>query len=160
MAAPTATTQVGYHQPTTLEEVRTLWIGDLQYWVDETYLSSCFAHTGEVLLFLLFSPFNLYQIIYAFLLLTCMYGCLCVYYYFLFQIISVSAAWCLIFQRSFVVCKRRLLGYCCCCLLHIFEGTMSSHLCREALSFFKITLRDRKFSFNFVKQKEVLVFTR
>ncbi|XP_021592532.1 polyadenylate-binding protein RBP47B' isoform X2 [Manihot esculenta] len=49
MAAPTATTQVGYHQPTTLEEVRTLWIGDLQYWVDETYLSSCFAHTGEVI---------------------------------------------------------------------------------------------------------------
>ncbi|KAJ7980775.1 Polyadenylate-binding protein [Quillaja saponaria] len=38
----------GFHQPTSLEEVRTLWIGDLQYWVDETYLSSCFAHTGEV----------------------------------------------------------------------------------------------------------------
>lgn len=48
MAAPTATTGGGYHQPTTLEEVRTLWIGDLQYWVDENYLSSCFAHTGEV----------------------------------------------------------------------------------------------------------------
>lgn len=41
----------GYHQhhhPMTLEEVRTLWIGDLQYWFDENYLSSCFAHTGEV----------------------------------------------------------------------------------------------------------------
>ncbi|KAM0843403.1 hypothetical protein ACQ4PT_057728 [Festuca glaucescens] len=37
-----------YHQPTTLEEVRTLWIGDLQYWADENYLYSCFAHTGEV----------------------------------------------------------------------------------------------------------------
>ncbi|OAY79884.1 Polyadenylate-binding protein RBP47B' [Ananas comosus] len=37
-----------YHQPTTLEEVRTLWIGDLQYWVDESYLHGCFAHTGEV----------------------------------------------------------------------------------------------------------------
>ncbi|KAL1323952.1 hypothetical protein HN51_034161 [Arachis hypogaea] len=34
--------------PTTLEEVRTLWIGDLQYWVDESYLTQCFAHTGEV----------------------------------------------------------------------------------------------------------------
>ena len=37
-----------YHQPTTLEEVRTLWIGDLQYWADENYLYGCFAHTGEV----------------------------------------------------------------------------------------------------------------
>jgi len=40
MAAP-------YHQPTSLEEVRTLWIGDLQYWTDENYLYGCFAHTGE-----------------------------------------------------------------------------------------------------------------
>ncbi|XP_065866879.1 polyadenylate-binding protein RBP47B' [Euphorbia lathyris] len=47
MAAATANPG-GYHQPATLEEVRTLWIGDLQYWVDETYLSSCFVHTGEV----------------------------------------------------------------------------------------------------------------
>ncbi|KAJ8751217.1 hypothetical protein K2173_016398 [Erythroxylum novogranatense] len=45
MAAATAG---AYHQPTTLEEVRTLWIGDLQYWMDETYLNSCFVHTGEV----------------------------------------------------------------------------------------------------------------
>ncbi len=37
-----------YHQPTSLEEVRTLWIGDLQYWADENYLYNCFAHTGEV----------------------------------------------------------------------------------------------------------------
>lgn len=42
-----------HHQPTTVEEVRTLWIGDLQYWVDENYLSTCFAHTGEVFLFFL-----------------------------------------------------------------------------------------------------------
>ncbi|TKY48373.1 Polyadenylate-binding protein RBP47B' [Spatholobus suberectus] len=42
------TTSQGYHQPSSIEEVRTLWIGDLQYWVDETYLSHCFAHTGEV----------------------------------------------------------------------------------------------------------------
>lgn len=41
--------QPPYHQPTTIEEIRTLWIGDLQFWVDETYLHSCFAHTGEVL---------------------------------------------------------------------------------------------------------------
>ncbi|XP_047162473.1 polyadenylate-binding protein RBP47B' [Vigna umbellata] len=33
---------------TAIEEVRTLWIGDLQYWVDESYLSQCFAHSGEV----------------------------------------------------------------------------------------------------------------
>ncbi|KAI9079343.1 hypothetical protein K1719_038642 [Acacia pycnantha] len=38
----------GYHQPSSIEEVRTLWIGDLQYWVDENYLTHCFAHTGEV----------------------------------------------------------------------------------------------------------------
>ncbi|CAN8300632.1 unnamed protein product [Cochlearia groenlandica] len=40
--------QQGYHHPQTLEEVRTLWIGDLQYWVDENYLSSCFSQTGEL----------------------------------------------------------------------------------------------------------------
>ncbi|KAM5558227.1 polyadenylate-binding protein RBP47B'-like [Rosa sericea] len=38
-----------HHQPTSIEEVRTLWIGDLQYWVDENYLTTCFAHTGEVI---------------------------------------------------------------------------------------------------------------
>ncbi|KAK6119794.1 hypothetical protein DH2020_046463 [Rehmannia glutinosa] len=38
-----------YHQPTTLEEVRTLWIGDLPYWADENYLRGWFSHTGEVL---------------------------------------------------------------------------------------------------------------
>ncbi|XP_042457372.1 polyadenylate-binding protein RBP47B'-like [Zingiber officinale] len=49
-APPTAATvSHGYHQPTTLEEVRSLWIGDLQYWVDENYLHSCFSHTGEVM---------------------------------------------------------------------------------------------------------------
>ncbi|CAN1263791.1 Polyadenylate-binding protein RBP47B' [Linum perenne] len=47
MAAPPAPTH--YHQPATLEEVRTLWIGDLQYWADENYLSSCFSHTGELI---------------------------------------------------------------------------------------------------------------
>ncbi|KAH7569550.1 hypothetical protein JRO89_XS06G0182800 [Xanthoceras sorbifolium] len=29
-------------------EIRTLWIGDLQYWMDENYVSTCFASTGEV----------------------------------------------------------------------------------------------------------------
>ncbi|VAI87542.1 unnamed protein product [Triticum turgidum subsp. durum] len=29
-------------------EVRTLWIGDLQYWMDENYVYNCFASTGEV----------------------------------------------------------------------------------------------------------------
>lgn len=38
-----------YHQPTTHEEVRTLWIGDLPYWAEEPYLQSWFAPTGEVL---------------------------------------------------------------------------------------------------------------
>ncbi|XP_057550934.1 polyadenylate-binding protein RBP47B' [Amaranthus tricolor] len=40
---------VHHHQPQTLEEVRTLWIGDLQIWVDENYLRSCFLQTGEVI---------------------------------------------------------------------------------------------------------------
>ncbi len=33
------------------EEVRTLWFGDLQYWMDESYLHGCFVHTGEVFIF-------------------------------------------------------------------------------------------------------------
>ncbi|KAJ8770913.1 hypothetical protein K2173_022085 [Erythroxylum novogranatense] len=48
MAAATTQATGGFHQPTTLEEVRTLWVGDLQYWMDESYLNSCFIHTGEV----------------------------------------------------------------------------------------------------------------
>ncbi|KAI5072943.1 hypothetical protein GOP47_0013049 [Adiantum capillus-veneris] len=40
--------QSSHHQPQTLEEVRTLWIGDLQYWMEENYIHSCFAHTNEV----------------------------------------------------------------------------------------------------------------
>ncbi|KAF5745686.1 polyadenylate-binding protein RBP47-like [Tripterygium wilfordii] len=35
-------------QPKSNEDVRTIWVGDLQHWMDETYLHSCFAHTGEV----------------------------------------------------------------------------------------------------------------
>ncbi|KAG9156789.1 hypothetical protein Leryth_024812 [Lithospermum erythrorhizon] len=29
-------------------EVRSLWIGDLQYWMDENYLTTCFYQTGEL----------------------------------------------------------------------------------------------------------------
>ncbi|KAF5742179.1 hypothetical protein HS088_TW09G00221 [Tripterygium wilfordii] len=35
-------------QPTSADEVRTLWIGDLQYYMDENFLLNCFSHTGEV----------------------------------------------------------------------------------------------------------------
>jgi hypothetical protein len=39
-------------------EIRSLWIGDLQYWMDENYLFGCFASTGEVLFWLfIFFPF-------------------------------------------------------------------------------------------------------
>lgn len=30
------------------DENKTIWIGDLQNWMDEAYLNSCFAHSGEV----------------------------------------------------------------------------------------------------------------
>lgn len=30
------------------DEIRSLWIGDLQYWMDETYVTNCFYNTGEV----------------------------------------------------------------------------------------------------------------
>ncbi|WOL10393.1 polyadenylate-binding protein RBP45-like [Canna indica] len=42
MAPPMAQQQVSP------DEIRTLWMGDLQYWIDENYLYGCFAHTGEV----------------------------------------------------------------------------------------------------------------
>ncbi|PSR96286.1 Polyadenylate-binding protein, partial [Actinidia chinensis var. chinensis] len=29
-------------------EIKSLWIGDLQYWMDETYIINCFAQTGEL----------------------------------------------------------------------------------------------------------------
>ncbi|XAR53779.1 hypothetical protein NMG60_11022460 [Bertholletia excelsa] len=49
--APVAASQPQYSatQPVSADEVRTLWIGDLQYWMDEQYLLSCFAHMGEVI---------------------------------------------------------------------------------------------------------------
>ncbi|MQM12019.1 hypothetical protein Taro_044932 [Colocasia esculenta] len=54
--------QVQYHQVATApapapaapspqlgsaDEIRSLWVGDLQYWMDETYIHSCFASAGE-----------------------------------------------------------------------------------------------------------------
>jgi hypothetical protein len=36
-------------QPQHHEEVKTLWVVDLQYWMDENYLHTSFVHTGEVL---------------------------------------------------------------------------------------------------------------
>ncbi|XP_077253938.1 polyadenylate-binding protein RBP45-like isoform X2 [Tasmannia lanceolata] len=35
-------------QPASADEIRTLWIGDLQYWMEESYIHSCFAQSGEV----------------------------------------------------------------------------------------------------------------
>uniref|UniRef100_A0A7N0UE88 RRM domain-containing protein n=2 Tax=Kalanchoe fedtschenkoi TaxID=63787 RepID=A0A7N0UE88_KALFE len=37
-----------YAQPANPNEIRTLWIGDLQYWMDENYVYTCFAQTNEV----------------------------------------------------------------------------------------------------------------
>ncbi|RWW86477.1 hypothetical protein BHE74_00004749 [Ensete ventricosum] len=36
-------------EATAEDEKRTIWVGDLQYWMDENYLHSCFGHTGEVI---------------------------------------------------------------------------------------------------------------
>lgn len=30
------------------DEIRSLWIGDLQYWMDDAYITNCFFHTGEL----------------------------------------------------------------------------------------------------------------
>ncbi|XP_010275610.1 PREDICTED: polyadenylate-binding protein RBP47-like isoform X2 [Nelumbo nucifera] len=35
-------------QQGSMEDNKTIWVGDLHYWMDESYLHSCFAHTGEV----------------------------------------------------------------------------------------------------------------
>ncbi|KAA8526972.1 hypothetical protein F0562_008799 [Nyssa sinensis] len=42
--------QQQYHaaQTTNSDEIRSLWIGDLQYWMDENYLYNCFSQTGEL----------------------------------------------------------------------------------------------------------------
>ena len=79
----TTSPQPSYHQPTSVEEVRTLWIGDLQYWVDENYLHNCFAHTGEVL------SLSLYIYI-------CMYVCVCEFVY-----LCVICVWSLVIVFKF-----------------------------------------------------------
>uniref|UniRef100_A0A5B6ZDD4 Putative polyadenylate-binding protein RBP45-like n=1 Tax=Davidia involucrata TaxID=16924 RepID=A0A5B6ZDD4_DAVIN len=35
-------------QTTSSDEIRSLWIGDLQYWMDENYLYNCFSQSGEI----------------------------------------------------------------------------------------------------------------
>ncbi|XP_047330269.1 polyadenylate-binding protein RBP45-like isoform X2 [Impatiens glandulifera] len=35
-------------QQSATDEVKSLWIGDLQYWMDESYIWGCFMHTGEI----------------------------------------------------------------------------------------------------------------
>ncbi|KVI10336.1 hypothetical protein Ccrd_011271 [Cynara cardunculus var. scolymus] len=50
MMQPTQQQQQQYAAaPSTTDEIRSLWIGDLQYWMDETYVTNCFYNTGEVL---------------------------------------------------------------------------------------------------------------
>ncbi|RWR84120.1 polyadenylate-binding protein RBP47 isoform X2 [Cinnamomum micranthum f. kanehirae] len=43
---------IAYHQQShphgSTDENKTIWVGDLHYWMDENYLHSCFAQTGEV----------------------------------------------------------------------------------------------------------------
>ncbi|KAH7675613.1 Apoptosis-promoting RNA-binding protein TIA-1/TIAR (RRM superfamily) protein [Dioscorea alata] len=50
--APQAQYQAPAAQPASSDEVRSLWIGDLQHWMDEAYLQSCFyqaLQNGELL---------------------------------------------------------------------------------------------------------------
>ncbi|KAJ4963316.1 hypothetical protein NE237_023255 [Protea cynaroides] len=42
-------TQQQQQQQGSSEENKTIWVGDLHYWMDENYLNNCFAHTGEVI---------------------------------------------------------------------------------------------------------------
>jgi len=43
--------QPPYHQaPQSYEEIRTLWVGDLEPWMDENYLRDCFTGSGEVVM--------------------------------------------------------------------------------------------------------------
>ncbi|KAL0909611.1 hypothetical protein M5K25_020495 [Dendrobium thyrsiflorum] len=45
--APSQTAMAGFG-PSLSEENKSIWVGDLHYWMDENYLHSCFGHTGEV----------------------------------------------------------------------------------------------------------------
>lgn len=42
------------------EENKTVWVGELQTWMDETYLQNCFSHSGEVKFFGLLCLFSSY----------------------------------------------------------------------------------------------------
>lgn len=48
--APVAAVALGSPAPHQAgqEENKTIWVGDLHYWMDENYLHSCFGYTGEV----------------------------------------------------------------------------------------------------------------
>ncbi|XP_044473918.1 polyadenylate-binding protein RBP45C-like isoform X1 [Mangifera indica] len=46
---PTQQTQYAIAPDTATDGIRSLWIGDLQQWMDENYLIGIFAHTGEVI---------------------------------------------------------------------------------------------------------------
>lgn len=37
------------------DEIRTLWIGDLQYFMEEAYLANCFGQSGEVRFLFIFN---------------------------------------------------------------------------------------------------------
>ena len=56
--------------PPNSDEVRTIWIGGLQYWMDENYISCCFAHTGEVYIYisLFFKIVGFYMCFFLFVL--------------------------------------------------------------------------------------------
>ncbi|XP_016462241.2 LOW QUALITY PROTEIN: polyadenylate-binding protein RBP47 [Nicotiana tabacum] len=41
--------QIQIQQNGSSEDNKTIWIGDLQHWMDETYLHSCFSQSGEVI---------------------------------------------------------------------------------------------------------------
>ncbi|XP_042494176.1 polyadenylate-binding protein RBP47-like isoform X2 [Macadamia integrifolia] len=43
------TQQQQQQQHGSAEENKTIWVGDLHYWMDENYLNNCFGHTGEVI---------------------------------------------------------------------------------------------------------------
>ncbi|KAI8552806.1 hypothetical protein RHMOL_Rhmol06G0296700 [Rhododendron molle] len=49
MAVPPQQQQYTAVQQTGSNEIKSLWIGDLQAWMDESYVYNCFAHTGQVM---------------------------------------------------------------------------------------------------------------
>lgn len=43
--------QQHHHHQGSSSENKTVWVGDLHHWMDENYLHTCFASTGEVVSF-------------------------------------------------------------------------------------------------------------